>query len=326
MVTEFYDTRYLNKLINPQLVTFSNYSESKNFRRNFSANIQNHLLLRTNFTPSNRRRSNYYVTSYKSLPISQRNPKKFILLTQTFLTKYQNWWKDIRRVNIDYLVDDEMNLSYQDFVDNSPLFKPYSFTTNFFLNHQYAVVTKFYRLYSLLVLRNLSKFGLFMHYLSKRERTHAHIIYFTFNRTRLYINLWDKKRRNYVSLSVGLFVKFFEKKRSLKKNRMFRFLLVRFFRKLLIVSGIKNVLIVCKKTPRDLPEIFNFLCRPLRAPFFDPIKGQIITESPDKYHRFDMRYLHFCQSVSFTSMKFRKKGRLKRKISRKVIKQNRMSD
>jgi len=90
MVTEFYDTRYLNKLINPQLVTFSNYSESKNFRRNFSANIQNHLLLRTNFTPSNRRRSNYYVTSYKSLPISQRNPKKFILLTQTFLTKYQN--------------------------------------------------------------------------------------------------------------------------------------------------------------------------------------------------------------------------------------------
>ena len=45
MVTEFYDTRYLNKLINPQLVTFSNYSESKNFRRNFSANIQNHLLI-----------------------------------------------------------------------------------------------------------------------------------------------------------------------------------------------------------------------------------------------------------------------------------------
>jgi len=90
MVTEFYDTHYLNKLLNPQLITFSNYNESKYFRRSFSASIQNHLLLRTNFRPVSRRKSTYHIISYKSLPVSQRNAKKFILLTQKFLTKYQN--------------------------------------------------------------------------------------------------------------------------------------------------------------------------------------------------------------------------------------------
>ena len=163
-------------------------------------------------------------------------------------------------------------------------------------------------------------------HLSKREVHYAYRVFFTFNLTRLYINLWDCGRRNYASLSVGLFLKFFNKKRALKKNRVFRFLLVRFFRKLLITANIKNMALVFKRTPRDLLEIFRFLCSPLKAPFFNPVTQKVIEETRHKYHKLNIRYLYFLKSISYTSMKYRKKGRVKRKISRKVIKKNKLMD
>jgi hypothetical protein len=107
---------------------------------------------------------------------------------------------------------------------------------------------------------------------------------------------------------------------------MFRLLLVRFFRKLLIISKIKNVIIVLKKTPRDTNEIFSYLNNPLPAPFFDPVIKERITESLTNYHKLEVRYLYFLKTVSFTNMKYRQKGRLKRKIARKVIKKNRITD
>ena len=83
----------------------------------------------------------------------------------------------------------------------------------------------------------------------------------------------NSNKRLYITLSVGLFLKFFQNKKSLKKNKLFKLLLAKYLRKLLIVSGIKNIYVYIKKTPLFVQEIFHLLTSPLVKPFFNPIKG-----------------------------------------------------
>lgn len=273
---------------------------------------------RANLFVRNRRKSPKSLISY--------SVTKPIFVTQKYLTTYQYFWTNLWSSNFQNFIDQHISHVKEALSKKKHLTDRNYLTTHFLLDRQRHIVTRFYTLYKLLVLRNVTKFSLYLQYLGKLEATHLYKIYFTFTLTRFYINLWDVQNRNYVSLSVGLFLKFFQSKRSLKKNRMFRLLLVRFFRKLLIISKIKNVIIVLKKTPRDTNEIFSYLNNPLPAPFFDPVIREHITESLTDYHKLEVRYLYFLKAVSFTNMKYRQKGRLKRKIARKVIKKNRITD
>lgn len=153
---------------------------------------------------------------------------------------------------------------------------------------------------------------------------------FNFKKHYLYITLLDHKNNIIFSLHTGLFLKFFEYKKSLKKSKSLKILLVRYLRKLFILSGVRTFTLYIKQTSDQLNKLLQVLQKPINHPFTDPLTGLIINEELGKSARRD-QFFHFLHIVFFKnkpygSMKTKKTGRLKRKIRRLVIKANRIID
>lgn len=155
-------------------------------------------------------------------------------------------------------------------------------------------------------------------------------VYLTFTANRLFINMVSKggHRYNYLSLSVGLFLKFFKNKKSFKKNKLVKILLMRYLRKLLIATSIRDVALYVKRTPVFFLELCNAFTTPVITPFLHPfIAGSyndtdLNTKSPFTA----LRHIVFSRSKPYGLMKGPRKGRLKRKIMRRIIRTNRVCD
>jgi len=188
-------------------------------------------------------------------------------------------------------------------------------------------VFTFCTFYKELILQNSLRLGQFLYYKHSTCSSHFdHKLYLTFSPSRFYVNFRSFTNLNYFSLSVGLFLKFFNNQKSLKKTKTFKFLLVKLLRKILVVSGIRHFMIFFKRAPILLAEVFRFLTSPLITPFHDPVQNRTIVEDDRQYVRFSFKYFFFLKTVSYTTMKGKQKGRLKRKISKKIIKRNNISD
>lgn len=165
----------------------------------------------------------------------------------------------------------------------------------------------------------------FFKFLKKKNR----LIYFlilSFKKKRLYINLKNIKKKNYISLSTGLFIKFFEKRKSIKKNKAIKLLMAKYLRKLFIISKIKNLILIVKKTPVFINEIINFFNLPIAHKFLNPIDQKIIEESITKNLTIKFLYFIFMDNKDFSKNKRPQKGRIKRKILRKVTFENKIVD
>ena len=248
----------------------------------------------------------------------------------TFLTilnqhrKCDQFWRDIWVSNVNVIISKFLTKYYQSFFVKISLFQ-FSpiFTKRIFFEQLYNFCT----FYKTTTFFNNLKFGRFL-YFKKYQNTILFDpkLYFTFSSRRLFFNLRDYQNKNYFSLAVGIFLKYFNYQKSLKKTKSFKFLLAKFLRKILIVSGIRNMTLFLKRPPVLLAELFRFLTRPIISPFFDPINNKVVIEDDDNYTTFNFKYFFFIRSVSFTSMKRKQKGRLKRKVSKKIIKRNRITD
>jgi hypothetical protein len=187
-------------------------------------------------------------------------------------------------------------------------------------------VLNFLNFYVFISQKNFFNIFRFLNQYDKNKNKSIFKLVLTFKSKRLYINLLNVKGVNYLSLSVGLFLKFFKNKKSLKKTKNFKLLLAKYLRKLLIISEIKNMDIYIKKTPVYLKEIFLLVTTPLPKGFFNPIVGEDLVESPEKHNPLNIRYLFFCKTKTYTDMKVARKGRLKRKINRRIINSNNIID
>lgn len=140
------------------------------------------------------------------------------------------------------------------------------------------------------------------------------------------MNLQNFNRKNYLFLSTGLFIKFFEKKKSFKKNKTIKMLMAKYMRKLFLISHIKNTSLIIKKTPVFLIEIINLLNSPIAHKFIDPVDNKIIEEDENDSLLIKFSYFIFLQSIDFSLNKGKKRGRIKRKILRKIVFENKITD
>jgi hypothetical protein len=149
---------------------------------------------------------------------------------------------------------------------------------------------------------------------------------FSFRKNRLFINLLNFYKKNFLFLSSGLFIKFFEKKKSFKKNKIIKILLAKYLRKIFILAKVNNLIFLVKSIPVYFLEIINFLNQPIIHKFINPYTDKVVEETSDK--TFSLRIMHiiFLKNKSFAINKIRKKGRIKRKIIRKVILENKLID
>ena len=180
-------------------------------------------------------------------------------------------------------------------------------------------------------LYNLFFYSIFLDvfYLNKFLKKKNRLIYFlilSFKKNKLYINLQNLIKKNYFSLSTGFFIKFFEKRKSLKKNKTIKLLMAKYVRKLFLISKIKNIILIIKKIPVFINEIINFFNTPIAHKFLNPIDGKDVEESENNFTQIKFLYFLFLQNKNFSKNKTPQKGRIKRKILRKVTFENRLVD
>lgn len=160
---------------------------------------------------------------------------------------------------------------------------------------------------------------------TKYQRVRYHLI-LTFAKNKFFINLQNYKKKSYLAISTGLFIRFFKKKKSFKKNKIIKLLMIRYIRKVFIISRMKSILLIIKKTPTLLLELINFINLIIPYKFVNPVTKQIIEETNEKSFQIKFLYFIFLENKNFSKNKEKKKGRIKRKILRKLTFENKIID
>ena len=155
-----------------------------------------------------------------------------------------------------------------------------------------------------------------------------HDLILNFKQHKLSLILTDHlKKRNHFVLETGMLLKYMEgKKKSAKKSLSTKLVLMRFLRKLLLISGLSSFEIIVKGVPLFLPRLIRFLKAPLPSVINDPVTGQTIDETGERVAQFKFNTLIFVRPKPFGFQKTRKRGRIKRKIRRKIISKARVID
>lgn len=260
-----------------------------------------------------RKKFNYYLINWK---------KNFDFYSSIFFLIYQN--------NLNYLKKKFNSIKYYKLLellrDNNYKFKIKNQNLFFkWTNIKLNFLLNYIKLY------NLFFYSIFLDifYLNKFFKKKNRLIYFlilSFKKNKLYFNLQNLNKKNYLSVSTGFFIKFFEKRKSIKKNKTIKLLMSKYLRKILLISKIKNLILIIKKIPVFINEILNFFNTPIAHKFLNPIDGKEIEETEVNYTHLKFLYFLFLENKNFSKNKIAQKGRIKRKILRKVIFENKIVD
>jgi len=148
---------------------------------------------------------------------------------------------------------------------------------------------------------------------------------FRFNKIRISLE-HDLLRHQYFSLVPGLLIKGFNHKKSIKNSYTIKFLLMKLLRKLLIVLQVSNLNLILKGTPTRLPQYVRTLLTPITHYLVNPISNTLYDEITQKPFEFNIHSVLFLKCLLLKKQKLRKKGRVKRKILRKLILKNKLID
>lgn len=248
------------------------------------------------------------------------NPKKNFQLIQT---NYYNIYKN----NTFFSKKNFNNIKYDKLLNliKSKKIKPSNALNNFLNKINYNAINNFVLIYNFF----LNSIYIDVFYLTKFLKDKTRSLFFlilSFKKKKLYINLQNTKKKNYLSISAGLFIKFFEKRKSIKKNKNIKLLMAKYLRKLFIISKISNLILIIKKTPLFVNELINFLNTPIAHKFVNPIDNKIIDESLNRKLSIRFLYFIFMENKNFSKNKISAKGRIKRKILRKITFENKIID
>jgi hypothetical protein len=273
-----------------------------------------------------------FFTSTRSTLISRQMTRNISFCsTNTLLTFATSWnqaWTTSETYYItpvlDFLADDFLFFTYTD--------KRYTLSrtwkdTNVRSKRCLSSLLSFYLEFNQ---RSLYSFHMYVHFQKNWHDDTRYNLYLTFTANRLFINMVSKGglRHNYFSLSVGLFLKFLNGKKSFKKSKLIKLLLMKYVRKLLIVSEIRDLVLFTKRTPVFFTELCNALISPIIRPFLNPFTNFMYDDIKlnSLKPKLRVKQVFFYQPKSFGSMKGPRKGRLKRKIMRRIIRTNRICD
>lgn len=133
---------------------------------------------------------------------------------------------------------------------------------------------------------------------------------------------------NYFSLFPGFFLKFYKNRRPLKRTKLFKVLLIKFLRKLLILGNIKSFNMVINRSPTLFTELYKLFITPNIVPYRIPNKKNLYLDSVinSSSNTFVARKFIFSRTKFYGLFKERRRGRLKRKVARRLIKKNTILD
>ena len=127
--------------------------------------------------------------------------------------------------------------------------------------------------------------------------------------------------------SLGCIAKFLNKGKSYTKNKAVFLLTGVLLRRILLYSGFLDMHLIVNRTPLYFQEILTQIYTPSKSLYKHPfMPKKVIDESADKIQHFDFKYVSFNNTKSYGYTKWKKKGRLKRKITKRIFSLNRVID
>jgi hypothetical protein len=146
-----------------------------------------------------------------------------------------------------------------------------------------------------------------------------------FTRGRFFPTLRTVLGETYFFLSLGLLSKFLLKGKSFTKSKTVFILLASFLRKVLLFSSFKNLYLFVNKTPLYFKEIMSTINDSVINIYKNPFSNNLVTEK-DLPNPFVFPVIVFTNNKPYGFMKTKQKGRLKRKVAKRLIMINRVLD
>ena len=130
---------------------------------------------------------------------------------------------------------------------------------------------------------------------------------------------------SYFFLSLGILSKFLLKNKAFTKSKTVFILLASFLRKVLLFSSVKNMYLFINKTPLYFKEIMSTINDPVVSVYKNPFSNSMVNEK-ELPNPFTFPLIIFTNNKPYGFLKTKQKGRLKRKISRRLVMINRVLD
>ena len=158
-------------------------------------------------------------------------------------------------------------------------------------------------------------------------RTHQ-ILNLNFTRGKFFPSVRSFFKGNvFVTLSLGLFWKYFMKPKCFKKSKTMYLTAASFLRKILLYCSLTHVYLYVNRTPRYFNEILAKLNEPSISVYNHPLIEQPVEVVEQELPvNFVFSALMFFGNKKYGLLKPRKRGRLKRKIFRRLVAANRVLD
>lgn len=148
-----------------------------------------------------------------------------------------------------------------------------------------------------------------------------------FKRGKFFPLISDSVEKPLVTLSLGIVSSRLNKGASFKKKKSTFLFVASFIRKVLIHSGTRGVGLVIHRTPQYFSEILSTMYTTSVTLYKDPFRNQVTSESlHGKSYKYSIPFILFQKTKSFGYIKAGKKGRLKRKIAKRLVLSNRVTD
>ena len=157
----------------------------------------------------------------------------------------------------------------------------------------------------------------------RKKYTVPYKLVLVFVKSQLYLNLISETSgKSYMHLTMGMFKSFFTLQKSFRKNKILKLVMAKYLRKVFILLKVKKINIRVNSSPVFLHEFLNLLFQKSKKTFLNPLNGKAFKESRSSKQLFRVAEIRFLSSQKFTFSKVKKKGRVKRKVLKKIYKQN----
>ena len=151
------------------------------------------------------------------------------------------------------------------------------------------------------------------------------VLSLNFSRNKFFPVLRSLKGPTYFFLSLGFLSKFLMKGKAFTKTKPVFILLASFLRKVLLFSSLTKLYLFVHKTPLYFKEIMSTINDAVVNVYKDPFGKTFINEKKIN-NPFSFPLIFFTNNKSYGFMKTKQRGRLKRKISKRLTTINRGLD
>jgi hypothetical protein len=194
--------------------------------------------------------------------------------------------------------------------------------TNRLVLNKLLKIFKLFRLLTMFINRNCT---VFLYNKSSRINL-SYLLSFNFKRRRFFPAIKTIQKTNLFYASLGIFFSFFKKKKSFLKSKIMYIILTNFLRKILLFSYISLFIMEIKHIPKYLMEIINALLEPTQKFYLNPFKSNLRVNELEWRPTFTFYATIFNYKSDPKLVKLPQKGRLKRKITKKIILLNNVLD